>query len=292
MSLAFLLRRRRAGLVSIAVAGIFATIAPGAGSDARAADGAWPTHVTASYKINFSGFDIGHFTYTSSIAGPAGGDYRLDGNAQLSAMLGAFKWQGVSQATGGVAGHEPAPSNYRFDYSSSAKEGSVRMGFRGGNVNSVAASPPAAPNEDLVPLERRHLTDVLDPLTAVMSLTRAGVGQPCQQRLPIFDGKQRFDLVLQPKGERVLNERRPTGQPGMVHVCDVRYVPIAGYKRNSEAEEAARRMAIEMTLRPIPSANLLVPHEVVIPAVVGTVVLSLDRIDIRTSDRNQIALVN
>lgn len=291
MYFAFLSRLRRAALVSAATL-VLAGAAPGPAFVVRAAEGAWPTHVTARYKVNFAGFDIGHFTYSSSVASGAGGSYRLDGNAQLSAMLGAFKWQGVSQATGGVAGDEPSPASYNFDFASSSKTGSVRMGFRGGNVNSVAASPPTPPSDEIVPLERRHLTDVLDPLTAVMSLTRAGSGEPCAQRLPIFDGKQRFDLVFSPRGERPLRERRPSGQPGIVHVCDVRYVPIAGYKRNSEAEQQARQMAIEMTLRPVPSANLLVPHEVTIPAIVGKVVLSLDRIEIRTSDSAQIALVN
>lgn len=257
---------------------------------------AWPDHIAARYRIDFNGFTIGSFSYTSIIARPDSStgkpSYRLDGQAQLSALLGAFTWQGLSQASGQVAGDKPAPGAYNFEYSSSAKSGSVRMGFRAGSVATVASMPPAPPADDVVPLERRHLAEVLDPLSAVMSLTASGFENPCNQRLPVFDGKQRFDLVFSPKGQRRIADRRPTGQPGVAHVCSVRYVPIAGYRRGSDAEQAAARMEIEMTLRPIPSANLLVPQTVTIPAVVGTVELSLERVDIRTPDRAEIALVN
>jgi hypothetical protein len=287
MSQAFLSRVPRIGL---AVLGAVALLGlSGSGSRTSASDRGWPTEVAAVYKIAFNGFDIGRFTFTSYTGS---GSYRLDGNAQISALLGAFKWQGVSQAKGNVSGDLAAPGAYGFDYNSSAKSGSIRLGFHAGDVTSMSATPPTPPDEDLVPVESRHLAGVLDPLTAVLSLTRAGAGEPCRQRLPIFDGKQRFDLVFSPKGDRRIAERRPSGQPGIVHVCGVRYQPIAGYKRGSEQEEAARKMDIEITLRPVPSANLLVPHQITIPALVGTAVLTLQRIDIRTPGSDQIALVN
>lgn len=262
----------------------------GAASANPVAGKAWPAQISARYRISFNGFDIGRFTYDSNVSDPRGG-YRLSGNAEISALLGAFKWQGVSQSAGAVAVDEPTPQAYSFDYNSSAKSGSVRMGFKSGNVASVAAEPVTPPDDDTVPLERRHLVDVLDPLTAVMSLTRARAGEPCNRRLPIFDGKQRFDLVFNPAGTRRIGGGRG-GAGEMAHVCVVRYQPLAGYKRSSDAEANAARMVIEMTLRPVPSANLLVPHEVTIPAVVGKVVLSLERIDIRSPGSDVIALVN
>ena len=57
---------------------------------------------------------------------------------------------------------------------------------------------------------------------------------PCDRRLPIFDGKERFDLVLSYKGQMKVSEQQPSGQPGMAHVCRVKYQPIAGHKVEAE----------------------------------------------------------
>ena len=62
------------------------------------------------------------------------------------------------------------------------------------------------------PLKDQHLKNVLDPLSAVMALfaaawrSRAGAGS-------IFDGKQRFDLLLSPRGQRRITEARPPASP-------------------------------------------------------------------------------
>ena len=54
----------------------------------------------------------------------------------------------------------------------------------------------------------------------------------------------------------------------------------------------AKRADIEIALRPVPSANLLVPHLVSIPMVVGSVEIRSERIEIITSNQRQIALTN
>ena len=280
-------RLARFGLVA---AGAFALIGfSGSNGPLLAAEHDWPARVTASYKIAFNGFDIGRFSFDAEVRS---GRYVLDGNAEISALLGAFKWQGLSRASGAVAAQRAEPAAYTFDFRSSSKTGAIKMAFKKGSVQTVSASPPSPPSEDIVPLESRHLKDVLDPLSAVLALTRADAGDPCRQRLPVFDGKQRFDLVMSPLGERPLVEKRPSGQPGTLTVCEMRYQPIAGYKAGAETEELARTMKIEIALRPVPSANLMVPHEIKIPTLVGSAVLSLDRIEIMTSNSDQIAFAN
>lgn len=280
-------RLARFGLVAASALALLG----GAGSSERvlAADRDWPARVTASYKVAFNGFDIGRFSFDAEVRS---GRYVLDGNAEISALLGAFKWQGLSRASGAVASQGAEPAAYTFDFRSSSKSGAVKVAFKKGSVQTVSTSPPSPPSEEIVPVEPRHLTDVLDPLSAVLALTRAGAGDPCRQRLPVFDGKQRFDLVMSPMGERQLVEKRPSGQPGTLIICQMRYQPIAGYKRGAETEDLARTMKIEIALRPVPSANLMVPHEIKIPTLVGSAVLSLDRMEIMTSNSDQIAFVN
>lgn len=278
--------KSRAARLGLAAAGVLALSGLSGSHHASAADKAdWPSHVSATYTISFNGFDIGRFAFEADVRAKS---YTLTGDAEISALLGFVKWHGLTRTAGQISGATASPSAYTFDYASSAKSGSVRMSLRNGAVTSAAASPPLPLTPDMVPVERSQLKDVLDPLTAVMAMTRpAGSGNPCDQRLPIYDGLQRFDLIAAPAGTRQL-----AAQQGVIHVCEMRYRPISGYKRGSETEELARTLKIEIALLPIPDAGLHVPQEIKIPTLVGSVILKLQKIEILTSDQDQIAYAN
>ena len=106
--------------VSLLLAAGFATIGA-----AKAHAETWPSEVKAAYRVTFNGFDIGSFRFTARV-GREG--YTLDSKAELSALLGAFQWTGGSHTTGIVQNDATKPSGYAFDYQSSSKSGSIRMG--------------------------------------------------------------------------------------------------------------------------------------------------------------------
>lgn len=275
----------RPARLGLAAAGVLALSGLHGVRHAGAADKIdWPASVAAVYSISFNGFDIGRFNFNAEIRSKS---YTLTGNAEISALLGFVKWQGLTRTAGRLAGESATPSSYTFDYHSSAKSGSIRLAFRNGAVSSAAAVPPLPGTPDIVAVERSHLKGVLDPLSAVMAMTRPAAENPCNQRLPIFDGLQRFDLITTPKGVRPL-----AGQQAVAHVCEMRYQPISGYQRGSETEELARSMKIEIALLPVPGAGLYVPYEIKIPTMVGSAVLQLEKIDILTADKDQIAFAN
>lgn len=253
-----------------------------------AKDAGWPAHVNADYNIAFNGINIGSFKFKSAISGRG---YVLDGDAELSALLGAFNWQGVTRASGSVESSAPQPAGYTFTFKSMARSGSVKLGFSKDRISNVSLVPPIPDAEDIVPVERKHLKGALDPLSAVMALTRpVGNDGPCERVIPVFDGKQRFDLRLSYRRQDIVREAKQSGQPGVAIVCAVRYVPIAGYSP-SEVEQMAENDGIEVSLRPVPSANLFVPHEIRIPTIAGAVTLSSARVEITTRGQELIALV-
>lgn len=248
----------------------------------------WPSRVEATYKVSFAGLDIGDFKFQATVNG---GTYSLAGNAELSALLGAFTWSGATRSAGSVAGDAPKPQGYTFDYRANSRGGSVKMNFADGAVSQVSAVPPSPPSPGSVPVRDQHLKDVLDPLTAVMALSRGRASNPCGRKVSVFDGKQRFDLLLSFRRQQRITELRPSGQPSIVYVCRVRYIPIAGHKNNDETREMAANAGIEIALRPIPSANLLVPYQITIPTAAGTATLTSQKVEI-VSGRRQIALVH
>jgi hypothetical protein len=166
------------------------------------------------------------------------------------------------------------------------------MGFNQAGISSVALKPDKPPSPEAVPVTEQHLKGVLDPLSAVIALTR-GMQNPCERKLAIFDGKQRFDLQLAFRREQKIVEKTPSGQPGVAYVCSVRYQPIAGHKPHKEdaTKELAASGNIEVALRPVPSANMMVPHNVKIPTNWGEASMNLQRVDIVTPGKGQIALV-
>jgi Protein of unknown function (DUF3108) len=250
---------------------------------------AWPASVRALYEVNFNGFTVGTFEFQSQSEDQS---YTLTGNAHLSLLLGAFTWIGETRSFGLIADHALKPAAFTFEFRANSKAGSTKIDFANGGVSDVRHSPAAIPKTDAVPLRQQHLRGVLDPLSAIMVVARYTNPDPCDHRLPIFDGKERFDLVLSYKGQVKVNEQQPSGQPAIAHVCRVKYQPIAGHKIDAESSYLATTDAIEISLRPIPSANVLVPYQITIPTLIGYATIVAKRVEIESPGLPQIALLH
>jgi len=75
-----------------------------------------------------------------------------------------------------------------------------------------------------------------DPLTAAILalLTRA---DPCEGGpLPVFDGRRRFDLMVERRGLEKVPDGKALGVSGDGLRCDVRMRRIAGYKRGADSD--------------------------------------------------------
>lgn len=263
-----------------------AVLALGSGS-AAAGDAAWPASVAAKYKLSFGGFDVGKYQFLSLSDGKT---YTVSSNASVSALFGAYTWKGQIEARGAVDTGGPHPASYQMNYKVKSKEGQVKLGFDKAGVKTVTLVPPKPLPPEAVPVKPEHMKSVFDPMSAIVTLTHASVGSPCDRKVPIYDGKARFDLVLSLKGEQRLKEAKPSGQPANLVVCQVKYVPISGYKPKDFVNPWVDYNAIEIAFRPIPSAGLFVPYRVTIPTSIGSAVMIAERVDITGADKAQIAL--
>ena len=259
------------------------------GSPAPATAEGWPANVRAVYDVNFNGFNVGTFEFESQAEQQS---YTLIGNVRLSILLGAFTWDGFTRSFGLIVNQAPKPAAFAFDFKSNMKAGSTKIEFANGEVTEVMHLPAAPAKPDTIPVREQHLKGVLDPLSAIVAVSRGSSTNPCDRRVPVFDGKERFDLILSPKGETKITEQQPSGQPGMAHVCRVRYLPIAGHKIDSDTRYMAANDAIEVMLRPIPSANVFVPYQITIPTQAGVATIVSKRVDIVLNGKPQIALLH
>lgn len=165
------------------------------------------------------------------------------------------------------------------------------MGFGNGAVKSLELSPTLIEPADTVPLQPAHLRGVLDPLSAILALSRPRDGNPCNQKIPVFDGKVRFDLAFSFKEDAPIADTPRGPAVEMVKVCRVRVLPIAGHRDDEASTQLKRNTGIEVAFRAIPSAKLFVPHRITVPTFAGSAVLTSHSVHIRTQNE-QIALVN
>jgi uncharacterized protein DUF3108 len=249
----------------------------------------WPASVRAVYDVNFNGFNVGTLEFQSEAEQQS---YTLLTNTRLSILLGAFTFDGQTRSFGLLVNQAPKPAAFTFDFRSNMRAGSTKIGFSNGSVTNVTNLPPPALNPNTIPLREQHLKGVLDPLSAIMVVSRSSSGQPCDRRVPIFDGKERFDLIFSYKREMRVSEQQPSGQPDVAYVCRVKYLPIAGHKADPETQFMATNDAIEVALRPVPSANMLVPYQISIPTLAGVASIVSKRIDIASPGKPQIALTH
>jgi hypothetical protein len=271
------------------LAGLSLSLAAIVAGPQTAAAEAWPANVRAVYDINFNGFNVGTFEFQSQAEQQS---YTLLGNARLSVLLGAFTWDGETRSFGLIVKQEPKPASFTFDFRSNLRAGSTKLGFANGAVTNIAHLPPEPPKPDIIPLREQHLKGVIDPLSAIMVISRGPSANPCDRRIPIFDGKERFDLVFSYKRDMKVVEQAPSGQPDVAHVCRVKYLPIAGHKADSDTSFMAANNEIEVALRPIPSANVFIPYQISIPTMAGSATIVSKRVEIVSPGKPQIALLH
>lgn len=240
-----------------------------------------PARVTAVYRIHFGVLgDIGWFSFTSTVDG---GDYKLTAQAKIDTAV--FDYVGKMASEGAVESFITKPVDYQFTFRQKAlfgkkKNRSLAMEFDKSGVKDIKFTPPDPPSSRAIPVTAEHLKGALDPLSGVMALSLGDLSDPCNQKLPIFDGKQRFDLVFSlAKG----------GPPAAPQVCRVRLLPIAGHKKGEGADSVISGN-IEVVLAPVPKANIVVPKKVTVPTIIGAAELTTESIEIVMPDKQRFAL--
>jgi uncharacterized protein DUF3108 len=254
-----------AAVAALVMAGIAADASHFAAAQSR---------LEAEYTATLSGIPIGRGNWTIDITED---QYTAAASGGTSGLLRIFAAaHGTSSSHGTFAGGQPVPTSYAATIDFDRKIDDVRMVMVGGDVKDYSADPPVPPVPGRIPLTDADRRGVLDPLTSTLNRV-GGNGDPvspeaCGRKVPVFDGRVRYDLSSEFK--RIEQVKADKGYSGPVAVCAVYFVPISGYVPDRAVIKylVAVRDA-EVWLAPISGTRVLVPFRFSIPTPLGPGVL-------------------
>jgi len=232
-----------------------------------------PSRITAIYRVELAGFNLGNFRLTTTLRGE---DYEMRGEGRFSVLQGLiYEWRGFTAGRGRVTSTGPEPAMYALSYADSAKMGErLRMTFSEGDVTGVSIVPNRRLSPRTIPVTKEQLEGVVDPMSGAFLSAHSdnpnGDLNVCNHTLPVFDGRQRFDLVITPKRTVTIKRTARGGYGGPAVICGVKFIPIAGYHPDNPAVRLmSQTNEIEVWLMPVRGTQMYVPYRIVLPTLAG-----------------------
>lgn len=267
----------RAGIV-LALAGL---LAPALAAPAAAAE----TRVKARYAITMAGFDIGTATMQSGIDRS---NYDMNLSVRMSGLVKFFTGgRAAATSRGAYDDAKVTPAAYAINTRANDKGQVVRFALTGGSVRQLSVEPPQKPSKNLVPVTDADKRGVVDPLSAVMMPVPGSADllseAACERTLPVFDGRQRYDVRLRydrmetakPDASENADPSAKGGYDGKLVVCKASYKAIAGYrpdKDNVKFMEANKDM--EVWLAPVAGTRALLPWKISVRTQYGVAMIT------------------
>ena len=189
--------------------------------------------VDLMYKIYVGGF---HVIDLDVDIGLNRTDYEFAAKVESVGMIGRmFPWWMKAYSRGEISDAKVTPviagqrNNWR------GKDRFIDLKFINGVANIHRISPkPETDDRDRVPVDMR--TGVMDLTSAIIFLIRnMDAGHPCQARLPVFDGRRRYDLIAKPDGVERLRPSGYTPYVGETVNCRLTIAKKAGFKKNDDS---------------------------------------------------------
>lgn len=213
--------------------------------------------------------------------------YDVEIKARTAGAIGKlFPWLIDIGSKGNVAGGTLQPVEHAQTSNFQGKQRSVILDYDGhGGFLARRVVPDAHEDQrDEVPPEQTR--DTLDIVSAVLAgLRNVDKTGSCNSRVPVFDGRRRFDLVYSDDGHETLDGGSAATFSGDAVKCAVRVEPVAGFWKKNQRRFWSRRVngqdevvPIEVYVARVGAADMEVPVRVESTSPFGPLVLNLQGI--------------
>lgn len=226
----------------------------------------------AKYVLSIGGVEIGRASVVAEAGDTA---YEISGTGRITGLMRAVSsGKGRAAARGTLNGSKMVPQLYALNAEADGKAETARLAMAAGVVKEMDVEPPLKPAPDRVPITDAVLQNIFDPMSGAFVYVPGNADlmskAACERSVPVFDGRQRYDVTL--KFQRI-EQVKAEGYAGPALVCAVRYVPVAGHRPTRyTVKYMMDNKDMYVWLVPIAGTRLLAPFKVSVATMIGTAV--------------------
>ncbi|MGF1461843.1 MAG: DUF3108 domain-containing protein [Maricaulaceae bacterium] len=182
-----------------------------------------PLRLEADYRVTFLRLPLIDLSVTAALEAEA---YEAEG---VYRTIGLGRWVKRAVITANATGVRDDHGRLvprRYDHANlDGRKNRRTLITRSADAVTVTADPPLGSlgEPPATPAQKR---EAVDTLTAIVSFFLHHPSTPCAPGAKIFDGKQRYDMVLRDLGPDAVKTR---AYDGPARKCEMTYVPIAGF---------------------------------------------------------------
>jgi len=251
---------------------------------APCARGERPSAVALDYKIYVGGLEA--LTATVTIASePAKYQVRIDA-VTAGVIAKMFPWIIKMRSVGNVTDDRLQPVQHEQTTNFQGKDRSVFLDYdgHGGFLDRRVVPDAHEDQRDEVPANLTR--DTLDIVSAILAgLKNVDRTGSCDGRVPVFDGRRRFDLIYSDDGHEHLEASDAAMYQGDALRCEIRVEPVAGFWRKNQRKFFTRKVdgeeeivPIEVDIARVGTDGTEVPVRIESPSPFGSLVLNLQRV--------------
>ena len=211
-----------------------------------------PTGYTASYKVYTAGLHALDFELAATVAAER---FVARMSASPHGIIAKFiPWALEASSAGVLAAGELRPRRHRSANWWRGEQSWVEIDFDGEGPVDLRAEP-ASEGDGMGAIAAAMLVGAIDPVSAINGIILSNAdGVLCPPRTPVFDGRRRYDMVMERLPARTLKGRGDR-YGGVVEGCRLTLEPVAGKRDDDEA----RTFPIIAWFAALPGGGPMVP---------------------------------
>lgn len=228
------------------------------------------TRHVSEYNVSLGILPVAKLSFASEFGDR---DYTVNGSFRSAGIVDIIaKISAETTVKGSIRADRLQANSYSLVYRTGKKVQTYDVTYRNGNVVSTVVKPEPKPRSvNWIPISEGDLRSVLDPLSGMIFPADAKI---CPNKLAIYDGESRLDLVLTAKGTEKFST---SGYKGDAIVCSVRYVPKSGYRKGRKDIEYLKTVSMEVWFAKADGVNVYAPVYAYIPTRMGPLYVTASR---------------
>ena len=242
------------------------------------------TSVDLNFEVYGGGLHVVSFG-TQAVLTPR--SYEIAAQFQTEGIADSlFHGRGSSSASGLLTPSGPQLLTYSQEYDGRFGERSIAMALDDNGSYRVTALPADGVHAN--GFSPSAIRNSIDPLTASIFTAINANANPCDQTIPVFDGRRIFNLEFSELETTSLNPEGAGAYQGDAWKCSVIYKPIAGFTRKWLVEQAKNPLRpftvwmakFDETMGPSGNQPLILPVRMMFETVVLNATIHLTAVSI------------